>query len=279
MAEGSQTDVRCVRTEQKVEGVAELVLCRPKRLNTMTPAFFQEFKQAVEAAVEDPKVNVILVRAEGRMFTAGLDLREASALMSSGTDDCPAVANYKVYKSVRELQQCFDILHSAPKPTIAAVHGLCIGGGVDLCCACDIRLCSTDAQFSVMETKIAIVADLGTLQRLTRIVGSGFAREMAFTGERFSASRCLQAGFVNQVFSDQEILVKEARALASKIAALSPLVVQGVKTVMNFSEEHDLQDSLDHVAMWNAAFLKSEDLVEAMTAFSMKRTPKFRNRL
>lgn len=156
-----------------------------------------------------------------------------------------------------------------------AVHGKCIGGGVDLMTAADIRLASKDATFTIAETKLAIVADLGTLQRLTRIVGRGHARELAFTASYISAERAAAINLVNHVYEDKEKLLVAARKMANEIADHSPLVVQGTKKMLAYSEDHTEAESLDHVALWNTSFLKSADLTEAVKAFLERRKPVF----
>jgi enoyl-CoA hydratase len=156
-------------------------------------------------------------------------------------------------------------------PVIAAVHGYCIGGGVDVISACDIRLASADAIFSVRETKVAIVADLGSLQRLPHIIGKGHLAELAYTGKDIDAARAESMGLVNLVSPDPEAVVRDARAMAAEIAANSPLAVQGTKAVLTAGESRPVADGLEFVAAWNAGFLASDDLTEAMTAFMEKR--------
>ncbi|HIA47831.1 MAG TPA: hypothetical protein EYN96_07645 [Candidatus Hydrogenedentes bacterium] len=141
--------------------------------------------------------------------------------------------------------------------------------------ACDFRLCTKEATFSIHETKIAIVADVGTLQRITNVVGKGMAREMAFTGCKLPSDRALQCGLVNDVFDDKDAMLARARELATEIASFSPLAVQGTKEVLNYSDDHNLRDGLEYIALWNAAFLKSKDVTEAITAFMEKREPQF----
>lgn len=259
--------------------VAEVVLNRPQALNAMNQKFFDEIHTAFQEIDKDPSINVALLWAEGKMFTAGLDLKEAASILVDDPEKSKVERAAELYAHIKHLQQTFDIIRQIRKPVIAAIHGPCIGGGVDLTAACDIRLCSQDATFSVLETKMAIVADLGTLQRLSKIVGSGIAREMAFTAAPLNAQRALNVGFVNHVFGDKEELLTAARKMANEIAGHSPLVVQGTKKVLNFSEEHSLEDGLEYVALWNTSFLQSEDLTEAVTSFMSKQPPKFRNRL
>jgi enoyl-CoA hydratase len=165
-----------------------------------------------------------------------------------------------------------------PKPVIAAVHGACIGGGVDLITACDIRLASADAYFSVRETKIAIVADVGTLQRLPRLIGRGHVAELAFTGKDVAAGRAERIGLVNEVLPDAGAVQEAARAMAAEIAANSPLAVMGTKAVLAACADRSVDEGLDYVAVWNAAFLASDDLTEAMGAFLEKRPPAFTGR-
>ena len=262
--------------------VAEVVLARPERLNAMSRAFFFEIRRAFEDIATDERTRAAIVRAEGRMFTAGLDLKEAmGGFLGPGTGATPsagstATRNLRFYREIRQLQDCFSAIERCPKPVIAAVHGKCIGGGLDLTTACDIRLCSADASFSIYETKIAIVADVGTLQRITPIVGKGMAREMAYTGRFIGAERALACGLVNEVHPDHATLLKAARAMAAEIAANSPLAVQGVKAVLNYSEQHSIDEGLEYVAQWNSSFLMSNDVMEAVAAFVEKRQAEFK---
>lgn len=262
--------------------VAEVVLDTPERLNAMSIKFFHEIKAAFEELDSDPQVRSVVVWAEGRIFTAGLDLKEAAtgvlggAAGGNGDVRSAAARNYSLYRTIKELQACFTAIAECRKPVIAAVHGKCIGGGVDLATACDIRLCSADASFSIYETKIAIVADVGTLQRITPIVGKGMAREMAMTGRFIGAERALACGLVNEVHADKDALLAGARAMADEIAANSPMAVQGVKAVLAFSEEHSVAEGLEYVAQWNSSFVQSNDVTEAVNAFIEKRQPSFR---
>ncbi|MBS1810535.1 MAG: crotonase/enoyl-CoA hydratase family protein [Acidobacteria bacterium] len=270
------TEYTVIRLERN-EHIAEVILNNPERLNAMGANFFTEIRQAFEEIDADDNIRTAILWAEGRMFTAGLDLKNSILGTLNNAQDKASLGfrNEQFYRDIRQIQDCFTAVERCRKPVIAAVHGHCIGGGVDLTTACDIRLCTADATFAIHETKVAIVADLGTLQRLTGIVGKGFAREMAFTGKRIPAARALQFGLVNDVYETKDALLDAARAMAAEIAANSPLVVQGVKQVLQFSEEHSIQDGLEYVAQWNAARIQTADLLEAMTAFLEKRTPTF----
>ena len=174
--------------------IAEVVLDNPDRLNAMAPVFFTEIKQAFEEIDADPEIRVAILWAEGRLFTAGLDLKAALEGVLGGNLGNGSVVtnNLDMYKTIHDLQDAMSAAEKCRKPVIAAVHGHCIGGGVDLTTACDIRLCTKDATFAIHETKIAIVADVGTLQRITNVAGRGMAREMAYTGKRLTADRALR---------------------------------------------------------------------------------------
>ena len=173
------------------------------------------------------------------------------------------------------MQETFTSIAQCSKPVIAAVHGYCLGAGIDLITACDIRLASSDAVLSVRETRIAMVADVGTMQRLPRIVDPGRVAEFVYTGADFSADAAHEMGLLNHVYPDRDALLDAAGAMAAQIAGNSPLAVQGAKSVLRAGEGRAVDEALDYVAVWNAAFLHSNDLFEAVTAFVEKRDPKF----
>jgi Delta3,5-Delta2,4-dienoyl-CoA isomerase len=260
--------------------IVEVVLDRPEKLNAMTRAFFFEIKRAFEEIDADDGVRAAIVWAEGRHFTAGLDLKEAMGGVLGGANGgggkSAAARNLGLYHEIRRLQDCFTAIERCRKPVIAAIHSKCIGGGLDLITACDLRLCSKDASFSIYETKIAIVADVGTLQRITPIVGKGVAREMAYTGKFLPSDRALASGLVNDVLEDKQTLLVAAREMAHEIASNSPMTVQGAKVVLNYSEQHSVEEGLEYVAQWNSSFLMTNDLGEAMQAFVEKRRPEFK---
>ena len=235
----------------------------------MHETFFRELGEAVELLHADPTVHVILIWSDRRVFSAGLDLQEAASNGFIGSEELPATDRARrLYSLVKRWQGYVESLHSCPKPVLVACHGAVIGGAIDLITAADIRLCSKDAYFSIAETRVAIVADLGTLQRIEKIVGPGMAREMAFTSENVSAERALQCGLVTQVFDDRETLLASARKMADGIAIHSPRTVQGTKLILNHAESHSLSDSLDHVALYNTSYLDQPDLEEVCFYFN-----------
>jgi enoyl-CoA hydratase len=256
-----------VLTVERDGFVATLWLDDPDRRNAMGAAFWSDLPVVMAELGTDPEVRAVVLAAKGKHFTAGIDL----GMLASGTDD-----NRSFLAMVTRLQASITSVADCPKPVIAAVHGACIGGGIDLITACDVRLASTDAVFSVRETKMAIVADVGTLQRLPRVIGAGHAAELIYTGKDVDAARAKEIGLVNDVLADHEAVVKAARAMAAEIAANSPLAVQGSKAILRRGADLTVAQGLDLVALWNTAFIHSEDLREAMTAFFEKRPPTFR---
>jgi enoyl-CoA hydratase len=266
--------------------VATLWLDRPEKRNAMGPAFWSDLPRAMAAIGSDPEVRVVVIAARGPHFSVGLDLVAMSGLTGTpgtsgnGNGSTPSMAAraQSARAEIRRLQASVTSVADCPLPVIAAIQGYCIGGGVDLGAACDLRLASADALFSVREAKVAIVADLGSLQRLPAIIGQGHLAELAFTGKDITAERALAIGLVNQVSSDADAVLYDARALAAEIAANSPLAVQGTKAVLRASEGRTVEEGLEYTATWNAGFLASDDLVEAMTAFMEKRPAVFTGR-
>lgn len=260
--------------------IATLWLDRPEARNAMGRALWRDLPRAAEVVQSNPSVRVLIIAARGPHFTVGLDLKELGTSLVNGVDGSEATsrasANARSYQAVRSMQDSITAIANLSVPVIAAVHGYCIGGGVDLVSACDIRLCAGDATFSVREAKVAIVADLGTLQRLPKIVSAGHVAELAFTGKDIGAARALSIGLVNSIHGENAHDVLEgARALAREIAANSPLAVQGTKAVLAANDAHSVAEGLEFVARWNTMYLQSNDLREAMTAFMEKRSPNF----
>ncbi len=271
-----------VVTVERTGHVAWVWLDRPDARNALGRSFFEELPRAFAQLSGDPEVRAVVVAARGPHFSVGLDLKEMGQLLTGSPTTAagsarpsPAARAFAARQSIAVLQQAITAVADCPKPVVAAVHGFCIGGGVDLITACDIRLASADATFSVRETKVAIVADLGTLQRLPRIVGPGHAAELAFTGRDITAERAAAIGLVSSVLPDRDRLLEAASALAEEIAANPPLAVLGTKQVLRASAERSVAEGLDYVATWNAGMLQSADLAEAVAAFLEKRPPHF----
>jgi enoyl-CoA hydratase len=260
--------------------VATLWLANPAKRNAMGPAFWDELPRAMDELGADDGVRAVVVAGRGPHFTTGLDLTAMAGVAggAEGGDTSGAARRTRQLAHIERLQRSITAVADCPKPVVAAVHGYCLGGGVDLITACDLRLASADAVFSIRETRIAIVADVGTLQRLPGIVGRGLAAELALTGDDFGAERAQAIGLVNSVHADAAAVVAAARDVAARIARNSPLAVQGTKRVLRYCEGKSVEDGLAFVATWNAAFLDSDDLREAMRAFFEKRPASFSGR-
>lgn len=260
-------------TRQQRDGVGWLWLDRPDKRNALSADMWVDIPDAVAELTDDDQVRAIVVAGRGTAFTVGIDLAMLTGIQPGGrsvTDQ-----KTKLYREIKRLQGTMTALADCRKPVIAAVHGYCLGAGIDLITACDIRLAAADAVFSVRETKLALVADVGTLQRLPQIVAAGHAADLVYTGRDIDAVRAEKIGLVNDVYADVNDLHTAAQALAEQIATNSPLAVQGSKMVMGASQDMSTVQALDHVALWNAAFLHSNDLNEAWVAFSEKRPPEF----
>ncbi|MGB8362251.1 MAG: enoyl-CoA hydratase-related protein [Acidimicrobiia bacterium] len=253
--------------------VGLLWLNRPEKLNAMSQDMWVDIPQAVAELDGDDGVRVLVVAGRGKTFTVGIDVSYLASLRPDGSS--PAMVSREIYEMVIRLQGTINCLAETAKPVIAAVHGYCLGAGVNLISACDIRLAADDALFSIRETKMGLVADVGALQRLPAIVGNGVTTEMALTGADYPASWALERGLVTRVYEDHESLMTGALGLAAEIAGNSPLVTQGVKRVIQANDGRTVEQSLDFMAHWNSAFLLSNDFGEATTAFMERREPDY----
>ncbi len=276
------SDVITVEVE---DHIATVWLDRPDQRNAFAPDFWLDLPPIMDALGQRTDVRVVVIAAKGEAFTVGIDLKAfGPALMSGGAaipeegavDPGSDVARRLALRmSIKTLQRTFSSIADCPKPVIAAIHGYCIGAGLNLITACDIRYASRDAVFSSRETKIAIVADVGTMQRLPRIIDPGSVAELVYTGRDITAAEALTMGLVTHVSIDAEAVQAHAKDTAEAIAANSPLAVQGSKAVLKATEDLSVEDGLDYVSLWNASFVTSNDLMEAVAAFIEKRSPEF----
>jgi len=253
------------------ENIACLTFNRPEKGNAMTPQFFYDLTNIFKELDKDNEVRSIVINANGKHFTTGLDLIAASEIFGKALDN-----KEKFRQIIIKLQESMNVIEKCRKPVIAAAHGMCIGAGVDLLSACDIRLAAKNTTFSIRETKIAIIADLGTLQRLPHIIGHGWFKELALTGRDFNSDEAYKIGFITHICEDAANVHKKAFEIAQEIAECSPITVQGVKEVINYSRDNGVYPGLDFVAQKNAAILPSKDLEEAMVAFMEKRKPVYK---
>jgi len=267
---------KSLRVAKSEPGIVTVTLTGPNKGNAMGPDFWREMPALFTALDRDDQVRVIVIRGSGDHFSYGLDLVGMMSELSPLITGAPlAAGRAKLLRLIEDMQQACDRVARCKRPVIAAIHGWCIGGGLDLASACDVRLASRNAKFSLREVRLAIVADVGSLQRLPRIIGAGHLRELAYTGKDIDAARAERIGLVNDVFDTPEAMFAAADALAAEIAAQSPLVSSGIKQVLDYCEDKSTADGLRYVATWNAAFLQSNDLAEAVQAFMMKRAPVF----
>jgi len=255
-------------------GVAHLQLNRPERLNTMTPAFFPAVRDAVRRLGDEGATRAMVISSTGKHFSAGmsLDVFAGSELALAATTPRERLA---FQESLRRLIDCFSALDEARFPIVCAIQGGCIGGALDLATACDIRVCSADAFFTVQEISIGMAADLGVLQRLPKIVPQGVAREMAYTGERVGAERALAIGLVNAVLADADAARERALALARTIASKSPLAIAGTKLALNHARDHSTASSLAQMTLLQSAIFDGDEMAAAIAAWKSKRDADF----
>lgn len=260
----------------RADHVAEVTLLGPGKGNAMGPAFWSEMPTVFAELDADPDVRAIVLTGSGRNFSYGLDLLAMGGTLSGVlTEGALAKQRTAFHATILRMQSAISAVADCRTPTIAAVHGWCIGGGVDLISAVDIRYASADAKFSVREVKLAMVADVGSLARLPLILTDGHLRELALTGRDVDAARAEKIGLVNDVLPDADATLAAAHATAAEIAANPPLAVTGIKDVLDQQRIARVSESLRYVAAWNSAFLPSKDLTEGITATFEKRPPNF----
>ncbi|MDF1719386.1 MAG: crotonase/enoyl-CoA hydratase family protein [Minwuia sp.] len=255
--------------------IAHVELDRPEKMNAMNRAFWQEMVDVFAEIGDRTDVRCVVLSGRGRHFTSGLDLQDFATLFQTDSKAEPARERHRLRRTVLEMQETFNVIERCQVPVLAAIHGACIGGGVDLITACDCRYASADAFIAIQEINIGMAADVGTLQRLPHLVPQGVAREMAFTGRRMPAQEAMQRGLVNEVLDDRDALMSRVMEIAAQIAARSPLAMAGVKEMLNYARDHSVSDSLNYVATWNAAMLIGDDVPTAIRAQMAKEEARF----
>lgn len=255
--------------------IAHLQLTRPTAYNSMNRAFWREFPEAVREIDRTGEARVLVISSTGKHFSAGMDLEifsQPDATLFQGEAGRRGEAMRRL---VLELQQCFSLLEQLRIPVLVAIQGGCIGGALDLACACDSRYSTGDAFFTVKETALGMTADLGTLQRLPRLIPEGLARELAYTARKMPADEAARCGFVNRVFSSTEEMLVGVMALAEQIASQSPLAVTGCKTMLNYARDHSVADSLDYMATWQSGMFQPTDMLQTFSAKMAGKAPQF----
>jgi enoyl-CoA hydratase len=257
--------------------IATVRLNRPEKANAMNATMWQEIRKAFQWVDETPEARVAILEGEGKLFTAGIDLQMMMGLVPQIQNECDGRTREALRRVILDLQDTLTSLERCRKPVLAAVHGACVGGGIDLITCADMRYCSADAYFTIKEIDIGMTADVGTLQRLPKLIGEGMARELAYTGRKFSAEEAREMRLVNRVFESREALHAGVLEIATGIAAKSPLSIRGTKEMITYARDHSVADGLNYIATWNAAMLMSKDLQEAMMANLGKRAAEFKD--
>ena len=246
-------------------GVVRIAMNRPEKANSMTPDFWLELPAILDGLNADETVRCAIIAGEGRHFTSGMDLATFSTVAQL-FDNEPGRAAYALRDMILKLQNTFNAIERARFPVIAAVHGACIGAGIDMITACDLRIATADAFFAVEEIHIGMAADVGTLQRLPKLIAPAIAAELAYTGRRFQADEARTIGLVSSLHEDRDTLLVAANELARTIAEKSPLALAGIKRNLAYSRDHSVADGLDYIATWNGGMLRAHELMAAVQA-------------
>nr|XP_023667924.1 delta(3,5)-Delta(2,4)-dienoyl-CoA isomerase, mitochondrial isoform X1 [Paramormyrops kingsleyae] len=255
--------------------VTQVELHRPEKRNAMNKAFWSEMVDCFSQIAEDPECRVVVVTGAGKVFTSGIDLMDMAGNILQPTGDDAARTSWNLRRLVKKYQETFSVLEKCPKPVVVAVHGACVGAGVDLITACDIRLCTQDAWFQVKEVDIGLAADVGTLQRLPKVIGSrSLVNELALTSRKMYSDEAKSSGLVSRVFPDKETMMSGAMELAEEIASRSPVAVQGTKINLIYSRDHSVAEGLEYMATWNMSMLQTQDVIKSAQASMEKKSPK-----
>ncbi|WP_342618017.1 crotonase/enoyl-CoA hydratase family protein [Rhodoferax sp. GW822-FHT02A01] len=257
--------------------IATVTLNRPEKGNALNAGMWSEIRQAFEWVDHTAQARVAILRGEGRHFCTGIDLHMMMNVVRQIQTDCDGRTREELRNIIIDMQGTLTSLERCRKPVLAAVHGACIGGGIDLICCADMRYATADAQFSIREIDIGMTADVGTLQRMPKLVGEGMVRELAYTGRVFSGTEAAAMRLVNRTFESKEALYQGVQEIAATIALKGPLAIRGTKEMITYARDHSVADGLNYVATWNAAMLMSADLAEAMQASLQKRKPVFKD--
>ncbi|HDZ57521.1 MAG TPA: crotonase/enoyl-CoA hydratase family protein [Pseudomonas xinjiangensis] len=254
--------------------IVHVQINRPDKVNAMNAAFWDEVIEVFDWIDQTDAVRVVVISGAGKHFSAGIDLTLLAQAANQMTADIGRNAEL-IRRNILRLQASFNAIDHCRKPVIAAIHGYCIGGAIDLVSACDMRYATEDAHFSIKEIDMGMAADVGTLQRLPHLIGDGMMRELAYTGRAFDGVEAARIGLVNRLYASPATLLAGVMSLAGEIAAKSPLAVRGTKEMIRYARDHSVDDGLNYIASWNAAMLQSDDLKIAMTAHMTKKTADF----
>lgn len=255
--------------------IARIIFNRPDKANAMVLPFWQEMVD-VFAEIEDrPEIRAVVISSTGKHFTGGLDLSAFANIAGEMMQGDRGRVGEQMRRTVAEMQETFAVIDRCRVPVLAAIQGGCIGGGVDLISACDMRYCTNDAWFCIQEINIGMTADVGTLQRLPHLMPSGLVRELAYTGRRMAAEEAFRCGLVNATYATQDEMLAAVLEIAKAIVSKSPLAVHGSKEMLNYTRDHDTADALNYMQVWQAGMFLTADLMEQMQANQQKREAKF----
>ncbi|XP_061575818.1 delta(3,5)-Delta(2,4)-dienoyl-CoA isomerase, mitochondrial isoform X2 [Cololabis saira] len=272
---GSTSPYTSLAISRPAESITHVELNRPEKRNAMNKAFWSEMVDCFTEIAEDPECRVVVVSGAGKIFTAGIDLMDMASDVLQPPGDDTARVSWNMRKIITKYQNTFSVIEKCPKPVVVAVHGACVGGGVDLITACDIRLCTQDAWFQVKEVDIGLAADVGTLQRLPKVMGNrSLVNELALTARKMYADEAKSSGLVSRVFADKEAMMAGALEMAGEIAGRSPVAVQGTKINLIYSRDHSVAEGLDYMANWNMSMLQTQDVMKSAQASMEKKSPK-----
>lgn len=246
------------------EQVATVYLNRPDKANAMNGTMWDELQICFEWLDDEPTVRVVILAGNGKHFCAGLDLSVFGNLQGASVE--PARRAEQLRRTILRLQGNLSAIEKCRVPVLAAIHNTCIGGGVDMTCCADMRYATEDAYFSIREIDIGMTADVGTLQRLPKIIPDGVVRELAYTGRNMNAEEAREVGFVNRVFDNRDTMMREVTAIARAIASKSPLAVRGTKEMVLYSRDHSVSEGLNYIATWNSGMMSQADLQAGMQA-------------
>ncbi|XP_064623837.1 delta(3,5)-Delta(2,4)-dienoyl-CoA isomerase, mitochondrial-like [Lineus longissimus] len=276
MSSGTSCEYETLKVTTPLENVVQVEINRPEKRNAMNRAFWREIRECFQKLANDSDCRAVVLSAAGKVYTAGLDIMDNAELMMQGDVEDVGRKAMNFRNMIRDYQESFTVIEKCPKPVIAAIHNACVGGGVDMVTACDIRYCSKDAWFQIKEVDIGLAADVGTLQRLPKVIGNdSLARELAYTARKMMADEAKEAGLVSKVFEDRDSTINGALETAAVIASKSPIAVQGSKISLVYSRDHSVPEGLVNVGTWNQAMLQSEDLMKAAMANQTKEKATF----
>jgi enoyl-CoA hydratase len=257
--------------------IANVIINRPEKANSFHMEAWLEMQMVFESLSETEEVRAIILSGNGKHFSSGIDLELLMSIGEIQKMSCSGKRSEKIRVLVKLLQNTITSIEKCTKPVLVAVHSGCIGGAVDIISACDMRYCSKDAYFTIKEIDLGMVADIGTLQRLPKLISPGMVAEMAYTGRKMYGDEAVKTGLVNQCFESKDELMENVRNIAAKISTKSPISIRGTKEILRYTRDHTVDDSLDYMSTWNAAMLLSEDLTEAFKALMEKRQPTFKD--